>query len=62
MHFELYLFAILPFDSALGEGGTQGYEKYSVNFGHFRLKLGFFFFHSGLELGKFLRGSYFFHH
>ena len=36
-------------------------EKYSVDLGHFRLKLDMVFFHSSLELGKFLR-SYFFHH
>ena len=67
-HFEMYLLVILPFDSALlgggGGGGTplyrlyryvqlKGYEKYGVDLGNFRLKLGMFFFHSSLELGKF---------
>ena len=72
MHFEMCLLVILPFDSALlgevlpyightGMLSLKGYEKYGVDLGHLRLKLGMVFFHSSLELGKFLR-SYFFHH
>ena len=69
----MYLLVILPFDSALlgealpyigytGMSSLKGYEKYGVDLGHFRLKLGIvYFFPSSLELGKFLR-SYFFHH
>ena len=53
-HFEMYLLVILPFDSALlgevlpyigytGMSSLKGYEKYGVDFGHFRLKLGMVF-------------------
>ena len=54
---------VLPYIGSTGMSNLKGYEKYGVNFGHFRLKQGmFFFFHSSLELGKFLRRSYFFQH
>ena len=60
----MYLLVILPFDSALlgevlpyigytGMSSLKGYEKYGVDLGHFRLKLGMVF------NPKFLR-SYFF--
>ena len=52
---------ILPYIGYTGMSSLKGYEKYGVGLGHFRLKLGMVFFHSSLELGKFLR-SYFFHH
>ena len=38
----------------------KGYEKCSVDLGHFRLKLGMVFFTLVLKLVSFLRRSYFF--
>ena len=71
LNFEIYLLVMLPFDSALlgevlpyigytGVSSLKGYEKYGVDLGHFRLKLGMVFFFTRLELGKFL-SSYLFH-
>ena len=51
---------VLPYIGSTGMSSLKGYEKYGVDLGHFRLKLGmFFFFHSSLELGKFLRSYVF---
>ena len=39
------------------------YERYGVDFGHFRLKLGMCFFHSRIELGRYVfEKKLLFHH
>ena len=69
--FEMYLLVILSFVSALLGGGTPLYRPHRYaqpqrvweiwcRFGSFSSQTGYGFFHSSLELGKFLRRSYFF--
>ena len=50
---------VLPYIGQIDMSSLKGYEQYGVDFGHCRLKLGMVFY-SSLELGKFLRRSYFF--
>ena len=68
-HFEMYLPVILPLSlpcwrevlpyiGHIGMSSLKGYEKYSVDFGHFCLKLGMAFF----ALVFFKKKLYFFQH